>query len=184
MKSVLFRTLGMLLSMAVMLGVFVGCGTTEEPVEETKPTAVVYDNGNVSTVVEQGSEAELTAVRDGLVKDRELEGFGTVEKMELYENGVRTTSDELVKVKDNKKVYYSGDKKRVVNYTDGYILDIPADWTMDFAVSSARCEYKSNDVPDRVRRRRSPSHLRQHRKRHGGAVPFHRQRRLYAEKPR
>lgn len=140
MKSISLKALGILLSITIMLGVFVGCG------KNGKDDASQFDNGNVLTVTEEGSEKELTAVRENLIKQTEIQGFGDIDKMEFYENGVRTTSDEYWQVKDNKKLYYSGDKKRVVNYTDGYILDMPADWVPDFSVSSARSEYKNDEV--------------------------------------
>jgi len=85
-------------------------------------------------------------VRENLIKATETKGFGDIDKMELYENGVRTTSDKYVLVKDNKKIYYSGDKKRVVDYTDGYILDMPADWTPDFRLSTRRVRFDTNEV--------------------------------------
>ncbi len=141
MKTTLLRPISILLIVAMLCCLFVGCDNGDDTQE-----ANVLDNGNVVTAVEEGSEEELTAVRENLIKYKEIEGFGDVDKMEFYENGVRTTSDEYVQVKDNKKFYYSGDKKRVVNYTDGYILDMPADWTPDFTVSSARCEYKNDEV--------------------------------------
>ncbi len=131
-------TLSMLLSLAA-------CGG--DGGEKGGAQTATLDNGNVITApAEEGSEAELTAVREELIKKSELKGFGEVDKMEFYENGVRTTSDKYVQVKDNKKIYYAGDLKRVVNYTDGYILDIPADWTPDFTLSSARSTYSNDEV--------------------------------------
>ncbi|MBQ3094389.1 MAG: hypothetical protein IJC52_04370 [Clostridia bacterium] len=138
MKNSILRTLSMLALVAMMLSLFTAC-----PAKEDDGT---LDNGNVITVTEEGSEEELTAVRDNLIKLKETQGFGDIDKMELYENGVRTVSDQYVQVKDNKKFYYSGDTKRLVNYTDGYILDMPADWVPDFSVASARCEFKNDDV--------------------------------------
>ncbi len=141
MKTYLFRTVSVLAILAMMLGVFTACDKTGN--DKTDGT---LDNGNVITVTEEGTEKDLTAVRENLIKQAEIKGFGDIDKMEFYENGVRTAGDQYVLVKDNKKLYYSGDTKRVVNYTDGYILDMPADWTPDFSVSSARCEYKNDDV--------------------------------------
>ena len=149
MKKTFWRMLSVLLVLVMLLSVFTACDdeSTDPDADNGNQTASdVLENGNKLTALEEGTEEELTAVREKLMKDRELEGFGTVDKLELYENGVRTKSDELVKVKDNKKLYYSGDKKRVVNYTDGYILDMPADWAPDFTVSSARSEYKNDEV--------------------------------------
>jgi len=140
MKHTVLRVISVLAVVAMMLGIFTACdkGGKADPAQ--------LDNGNRLTVTEEGSEKELTAVRENLIKATETKGFGDIDKMELYENGVRTTSDKYVLVKDNKKIYYSGDKKRVVDYTDGYILDMPADWTPDFSVASARAEYKNDEV--------------------------------------
>ncbi len=67
----------------------------------------------------------MTAVRDGLKSSSYTEGLGDITKMEFYENGVRTGATEMNQQRDNKILYYSGDIKRVVNYADGYIIDIP-----------------------------------------------------------
>ncbi len=147
MKTRLWRLLAVLSVIAVMLGAFAGCDNNDSDKDGDKTASnELLDNGNVVTVTEEGTEEELMAVRENLIKYKEIEGFGEVDKMELYENGVRTTSDEYVQVKDNKKFYYSGDTKRVVNYADGYILDMPADWKPDFTVSTARSEYKNDEV--------------------------------------
>lgn len=66
--------------------------------------------------------------------------------MEFYENGVRSASSQYVQAKDNKKMYYSGDIKRVVNYPDGYILDIPQDWAPDYSMSTVRVRYTTDQV--------------------------------------
>ena len=92
------------------------------------------------------SESELTAVRDGLKKDSQVEGLSTIDKMEFYENGERSAASELVEAKDNKVIYYSGDIQRVVNYTDGYIVDIPADWKQDFTLSPIRVRYTGENT--------------------------------------
>ena len=79
-------------ALVLLGGTLTACDTTKEP--ETNP---------YSSVVEVGSEKELTAVRENLIKATETKGLGDIAKMELYENGVRTTSDQYVQVKDNKK---------------------------------------------------------------------------------
>ncbi len=136
MKATWKRVLALALSLVMMIGCLSACGeNTEEPAGDPN-----------SSVQEVGTEEELTAVRENLIKYKELEGFGDVDKMEFYENGVRTTSDEYVQVKDNKKIYYSGDTKRVVNYTDGYMIDIPADWKPDYSLSSLRVRYDTDEV--------------------------------------
>ncbi len=135
MKKTWWRVLALCLSLVMLVCCFASCGGDKEPADET-------DGG----VKEVGTEEELTAVREDLIKYAEIEGFGEIDKMELYENGVRTTSSEYVQVKDNKKVYYSGDTKRVVNYPDGYILDMPADWKPDYTLSTLRVRYDTDEV--------------------------------------
>ena len=147
MKRILFKTIGIAASLALMLGAFTACSGGDNSGNATGNGA--FDNGNVLTVTEEGSEAELTAVREDLIKKKEIQGFcksDELEKMEFYENGVRTTSSEYVQVKDNKKFYYKGDTKRLVNYTDGYILDMPADWKPDFSMSSALSRFENDEV--------------------------------------
>lgn len=147
MKRILFKTIGIAASLALMLGAFTACSGGDNGGNATGNGA--FDNGNVLTVTEEGSEAELTAVREDLIKKKEIQGFcksDELEKMEFYENGVRTTSSEYVQVKDNKKFYYKGDTKRLVNYTDGYILDMPADWKPDFSMSSALSRFENDEV--------------------------------------
>ncbi|MBQ4617720.1 MAG: hypothetical protein IJB27_05030 [Clostridia bacterium] len=143
MRKRFHRVTAALLAATMLLGM-TACGGESEP---TPSTDVMLDNGNILTApAEQGTEEELTAVRDKLVKARETKGLGTVEKLELYENGVRVSGDEFVQVKDNKKFYYAGDVKRLVNYPDGYMLDLPADWEPDFSLSTAVSVFETDDV--------------------------------------
>ena len=138
------RVLALGMALVWMLAMFSSCDKTPPPPEDTP---IVLENGNVLTLPEEhGTEEELTAVRDELMKHTELEGFGDVDKLELYENGVRTTGAEYVQVKDNKKFYYSGDTKRLVNYADGYILDMPAEWKPDFTLSSAISRFYTEEL--------------------------------------
>ena len=85
-------------------------------------------------------------MREELIKTSETEGLGEITAMEFYENGVRSASSQYVQAKDNKKMYYSGDIKRVVNYPDGYILDIPQDWAPDYSMSTVRVRYTTDQV--------------------------------------
>ncbi len=132
------RVIAFTTASAMMLALFASCG-------DKKADDGTMENGNVRTVIEQGSEKELTAVRENLIKESEITGLGEIIKMELYENGVRTASDEYVQARDNKKIYWSDFYKRVVNYTDGYILDIPAEWEVDFSMSAARSTFTYED---------------------------------------
>ncbi len=132
------KWIGLCLSIAMMVGMLAACTPSEPATEDTQKAPNPY-----SSVAEVGTEAELTAVREKLIKATETKGLGEITKMEFYENGVRTTSDQYVQVKDNKKIYYAGDIKRVVNYPDGYMIDIPQDWVPDYSLSSKRVRYDS-----------------------------------------
>ncbi|MGN0172601.1 MAG: glycosyl hydrolase [Acutalibacteraceae bacterium] len=135
MKRMRWRIAALLAAAVMTLTCLSACGsgqTADEPTA-TGPTEI-------------GTEEELTAVRENLIKATEIKGLGEITKLELYENGVRTASDKYVQVKDNKKLYYSGDIKRVVNYPDGYILDIPQDWKPDYSMSTVRVRYVSDEV--------------------------------------
>ncbi len=134
------RILAIAVALSLMLTVFTACDPAQSEQDGTLP------NGNVSTVREEGTEAELTAVRENLIKATEIEGLGDITKMEFYENGVRTASDQYVLVRDNKKCYYADGVKRVVNYPDGYILDMPDDWQVDFSMATACCQYYTDDM--------------------------------------
>ncbi|MBQ3070011.1 MAG: hypothetical protein IJD01_08720 [Clostridia bacterium] len=139
MKKTMWRMLAVFAALCMVLCCFASCGGGEpaEPADDSQGPQEV------------GSEEELTAVREELIKKAEIKGFcksDEIEKMEFYENGVRTTSDEYVQVKDNKKMYYKGDMKRVVNYADGYIFNIPADWKPDYSMSTLRVRYENDDV--------------------------------------
>ncbi|MGN0172706.1 MAG: hypothetical protein ACI39E_07970, partial [Acutalibacteraceae bacterium] len=135
MKKSIWRLLAVCMAVVMLMGCLSACGG-DQPTDE--PT----NNGPT----EVGTEEELTAVRENLIKATEIKGLGEITKMEFYENGVRTTSDKYVQVKDNKKIYYSGDIKRVVNYPDGYILDIPQDWKPDYSMSTVRVRYDSDEA--------------------------------------
>lgn len=134
------RVISLTLVAALMLTSFTACDNGGETDDGT------LANGNVITAKEEGSEAELTAVRENLIKATETKGLGEITKMEFYENGVRTTSDQYVLVKDNKKFYYADGIKRLVNYPDGYILDMPEDWVPDFTLATARCVFSNDEV--------------------------------------
>jgi len=153
MKTTMKRLLAMCLTVAMLLS-FAACGEkTEDPA--TQPTTAPskqaatpsgFGHTAVTEVKEDGTEAQLTAVRQSLIKKSEIEGLGDIEKMELYVNGYRTKDSNFVKPKDNKKIYWSGDVKRVVNYADGYILDIPTDWVPDYSLGKIRVRYDTDEV--------------------------------------
>ena len=94
------RILSVIAAAALAAACLTGCSGQDEPAPPQEDAV---------------TEADLTAVREELIRTSETEGLGDITAMELYENGVRTASSEYIQAKDNKKLYYSGDIKRVVN---------------------------------------------------------------------
>ena len=120
-----------------------GCVSKTQPNENDGGETGTPAAGGTYYDTEEYTEEQLTAVREGLQNSSHLEGLGEVTKMEFYENGVRTGATEMNQQRDNKVLYYSGDIKRVVNYSDGYIIDIPQDWEPDYSLSPVKVQYLS-----------------------------------------
>ena len=122
MKSKLTKAFSALLAGSLLLGcvALTGCGDNSGK-EPAGP-----------------SEEQLTAVRDDLQTKKHMEGLDVVTKMELYENGERSAATEMVSAKDNKLIYYTADKKRVVNFPDGYLID--------FSLSPLRTRYSTDNA--------------------------------------
>ncbi len=85
----------------------------------------------------------LEKVRPSLVNDAETEGLTTLTGLEMYVNGVRTADSTIGTTTDNKKIYNTNLYRRVVNYTDGYQMDIPFDWQEDYSLAELRTRYES-----------------------------------------
>ena len=73
MKHILFKTIGIAAALALMLGAFTACSGEGDSGSGSGDGKL--ENGNVITVTEEGSEAELTAVREDLIKKKEIQGF-------------------------------------------------------------------------------------------------------------
>ena len=74
----------------------------------------------------------------------ETVGLQTLTGIEVYQNNERTLKNSFDYSADNKKIYYTESEKRVMNYTDGYQIDIPLDWEPDFSLSELRSQFKSD----------------------------------------
>ncbi len=83
------------------------------------------------------------AIRSPLVNDAETEGLGALTGIELYVNGERSTASSIVTTQDNKKIYNTTLYRRVVNYTDGYSIDVPFDWQEDYSLAALRTRYEN-----------------------------------------
>ena len=62
-------------------------------------------------------------------------GLSGIEEIVLYENNVRSNNGINNLNKDYKRIYYTKDKQRLVNYADGYRIDLPPDYQFDFNYS-------------------------------------------------
>ncbi len=70
-------------------------------------------------------------------QEAETVGMDDDWEMTLYADG-EVTSDVYYNADlDNKRVYAGESRSRLVNYTDGYQMDFPADTTFDFSLSAA-----------------------------------------------
>lgn len=128
--KMLKRTISAMVAACLLLGcmTLAGCSNSEEP----ESNAV--------------SEEELTAIREELQTSTHMEGLSELTKMEHYENGVRVAGDDFVEAKDNKIIYYTADEKRVVNFSDGYIVDMGLEWVPDFSLSPVRTRYTTDQA--------------------------------------
>ncbi|MCI8554296.1 MAG: hypothetical protein HFJ80_05050 [Clostridiales bacterium] len=85
-----------------------------------------------------------------MMNEEILQGFPPPEKEEWYEDGrLRSSSPkegEWAPEKDNKLIYTAGDRQRVVNFPDGYLLDVPAGWRPDFTLSPVRVRYRAEGL--------------------------------------
>ena len=84
------RILSVITAAALAAAFLTGCSGQDEPAPPQEDAV---------------TEADLTAVREELIRTSETEGLGDITAMELYENGVRTASSEYIQAKDNKKLY-------------------------------------------------------------------------------
>jgi hypothetical protein len=67
--------------------------------------------------------------------ETEMVGLGNVERVELYENNCLVAREKLDAKKDNKKIYITNENKRLVDYTKGYLVDLPKGAELDFSYS-------------------------------------------------
>jgi len=88
----------------------------------------------------------LSIVRSSLVDTAETAGLTSLTGLELYENGARTSAITMNASADNKKIYRTVQEQRVINYADGYRMDIPVDWQPDYSLSALRSRYVSDDT--------------------------------------
>ena len=123
-----------------------GCMSGTQPDEGQGGETDTSSSGGTYYDTAEYTEEQLTAVREDLQDSSRMEGLGEVTKMEFYENGVRTGATEMNQQRDNKILYYSGDIKRVVNYADGYAIDIPQDWEPDYSLSPIKVEYTGEEA--------------------------------------
>lgn len=76
----------------------------------------------------------------------EITGLGEIEKVQLYENNSLVAREKLDYTKDNKKIYVAGDRKRLVDYTKGYLMDMPKKTEFDFSYSPIYTTGEEKDI--------------------------------------
>ena len=86
---------------------------------------------------------DYNRIRPGLMSTTETEGLSTVTSLELFVNGKRSTDSSISTANDNKKIYNTVTAQRIVNYADGYQIDVPFDWKEDYSLSALRSRYTS-----------------------------------------
>ncbi|MBQ9415213.1 MAG: hypothetical protein IJU16_08840, partial [Clostridia bacterium] len=84
-------------------------------------------------------------VRTTLMRSGETDGLSAITEMDLYVNGALSDANYALTTKDNKVIYRTATKQRVVNYPSDYQMDIPLGWTPDYSLSALRCNYSSDD---------------------------------------
>ena len=76
-----------------------------------------------------------------LVDTQYTKGLSNITRVDLYQNGSLANRSSLISSYDNKVMYYTDTVKRVINYPDGYMIDIPLDWQPDYSLSPVRVRY-------------------------------------------
>ncbi len=118
--------------------------------------AVGGDNSTVTintlkvTAIKDPSQYRVPTARDEKVRPTlydasEMAGLSTLTGMQMYVNGVKSSTKTMDASDDNKKIYRTATSQRVVNYTDGYRIDLPMDWEPDFSLAELRTRY-TNDM--------------------------------------
>ena len=70
-----------------------------------------------------------------------LTGLECADSVQLYTDGIPNPATCREPERDNKLIFRHGDRQCVVNFPDGYCLDVPADWRVDFSLSPVRIRY-------------------------------------------
>lgn len=111
-------------------------------------TSVTVNALNVSAIRDPAERDMATdpteIVRPTLVDTDETAGLETLTGMELYVNGEKSAARTMSTANDNKKIYNTVTSQRVVNYTDGYMIDLPMDMEPDFSLSALRSRFESD----------------------------------------
>lgn len=91
-----------------------------------------------------------------LVNTAETVGLEGVDAVEMYVNNKRSSEGCMDPEADNKKIYFSKQIQRVINYCDGYSIDLPRELTPDFSLSPLRVKFTSSHMEVTITRETSP----------------------------
>jgi mannan endo-1,4-beta-mannosidase len=128
-------------------------GTNGDTTAGTTTTGGTSSTAEANNTTSTGGTTTTTSGTDrpsnpllGLVENRYTQGLSEVQWAELYENGSRVERDSLVNSRDNKVFYVTNSNKRVINYADGYLMDLPLDLQPDYSLSPVRSRYSNGDI--------------------------------------
>ncbi len=92
-------------------------------------------------------ESANGCVRPSLVLENETEGLPALTGMRVYQNGIISPETTVYSSRaDIRKHYQTEMIQRVVNYTDGYCIDLPYDWQEDYSLGALRSRFTSKDA--------------------------------------
>lgn len=92
------------------------------------PITNYYYNYNYATYYDR--DAELTGLPENIYE-------------RLYVNGYETEDEPYYAYNDNKRLYYTDDRTRLVNYTDGYQMDFGANAAIELSHSPLQVKLKT-----------------------------------------
>jgi hypothetical protein len=83
-------------------------------------------------------------------------GLTKIRRTQVYENNFLVSRNALNINFDNKKIYITDNKKRLVDYTNGFLVDIPKNVEFDFSYSPLRTSINGKDFSLLVTKEYSP----------------------------
>ena len=86
----------------------------------------------------------------------ETAGLAGITSVEWYQDNRPVPAESVDRSRDIKKVYHAAGRKRLINYPDGYLVDVPEDYAFDFRYSPIYTRMYSHTCEVTVTREWSP----------------------------